>query len=122
MYIYIYIYVYMCICIYIHIYIYINIKYIYIYIYIYLVIATLPILNESGRCEPCGKKTYLICDSINTATTLASQETFKIQSGPLNCDSKKVLYLLKCKVCGEVLYFGKTETKCRYRFNYKSKH
>ena len=29
------------------------------------------------------------------------QKTFKIQCGPLNCDNEKVLYFLKCKVCGE---------------------
>ena len=92
----------------------------------FLVRATLPKINGSGRCEPCGKKTCLVCDSISTATTFtteACQETFKIQSGPLTCDSEKVLYLLKCKVCGEVPYVGKAKTKFRYRFNnYKSKH
>ena len=92
----------------------------------FLVRATLPKLNGSGRCEPCGKKTCLVCDSISTATTFtteACQETFKIQSGPLTCDSEKVLYLLKCKVCGELPYVGKAKTKFRYRFNnYKSKH
>ena len=47
----------------------------------------------------------------------------KIQKGPLNCDSEKVLYLLKYKVCGEVSYIGKAKAKIRYRFNnYKSKH
>ena len=88
--------------------------------------SKIPKLNGSGRCEPCGKKTCLVCDSISTATTFtteACQETFKIQSGPLTCDSEKVLYLLKCKVCGEVPYVGKAKTKFRYRFNnYKSKH
>ena len=73
-----------------------------------------------------GKKTCLVCDSISTTTTFtteACQETFKIQKGPLNCDSEKVLYLLKCKVCGGVPYVGKAKTKFRYRFNnYKSKH
>ena len=67
----------------------------------YLVRAKLPKLDESGRCEPCGKKTCLVCDSISTTTTFtteACQETFKIQKGPLNCDSEKVLYLLKLKV------------------------
>ena len=72
------------------------------------------------------EKTCLVCDSINTATTFtaeACQETFKIQSGPLTCDSGKVLHLLKWKVCGEVLYLGKAKTKFRHRFsNYKSKH
>ena len=76
----------------------------------FLTRATLPKLNEGRRCESCGKKTCLVCDSISTATTFtteACQETFKIQSGPLTYDSKKVLYQLKCKVCGEVLYVGK---------------
>ena len=53
----------------------------------YLVKAKLSKLEESGRCEPCGKKTCLVCDSISTTTTLtavACQETFKIQKGPLN--------------------------------------
>ena len=92
----------------------------------YLVKAKLSKLEESRRCEPCGKKTCLVCDSISTTTTFtteACQETFKIQKDPLNCDSKKVLYLLKCKVYGKVPYVGKAKTKFRYRFNnYKSKH
>ena len=60
----------------------------------FLVRATLPKLNWSDRCEPCGKKTCLVCDSISTATTFiteACQETCKIQGGPLSCDSEKVL-------------------------------
>ena len=92
----------------------------------YLVRAKLSKLEESGRCEPRGKKTCLVCDSISTTTTFtaeAYQKTFKIQNDPLNCDSEKVLCLLKCKVCGEVPYAGKAKTKFRYRFNnYKSKH
>ena len=91
-----------------------------------LVRAKLPKPEKSGRCEPCGKKTCLVCDSISTTSSFtieACQETFKIQKGPLNCDSEKVLYLLKCKVCGEVPYVVKAKTKFRYRFNnYKSKH
>ena len=66
----------------------------------FLVRATIPKLNGSGRCEPYGKKTCLVCDSISAATiftTEACQDTFKIQSGPLTCDSEKVLYILKCK-------------------------
>ena len=72
------------------------------------------------------KKTCLVCDSISTTTaftTEAGQETFKIQKGSLNCDSEKVLYLLKCKVFGGVHYVGKAKTKFRYRLNnYKGKH
>ena len=37
--------------------------------------------------------------------------------------SKKVLYLLKCKVCWEVSYVWKVKTKFCHRFNnYKSRH
>ena len=91
-----------------------------------LVRAALLKTNESRRCEPCGKKTCLVCNSIRTTTTFtreAYREVFKIQSGTLNCNSEKVLYLLKCKVCGEAPYVGKAKTKFRYRFiNYKNKH
>ena len=76
----------------------------------YLVRATLPKANEIGRCKPCGKKTCLVCNSIRTATTFTTEacgEIFQIQSGPLNCNSEKVLYLLKCKVCGDAPYVGK---------------
>ena len=83
-------------------------------------------LEDSGRCEPYGKKIYLICGSLSTATTFTtetSKETFKIQKGTSNCDSEKVLYLLKCKVSGEVPYVGKAKTKFWYKSNnYKSKH
>ena len=92
----------------------------------YLVRAVLPKTNETGKCEPCGKKTCLVCNSIRTTTTFTMEacgESFKIQSGPLNCNLEKVLHLLKCKMCGEAPYAGKAETKFRYTFNnYKSKH
>ena len=40
----------------------------------------------------------------------------------INCGSEKVLYLSKCKVCGEIPYIRKAKTKFRYRFNnFKSK-
>ena len=59
--------------------------------------------NEIGRCEPCGKKTCLVSNSIKTTATFTKKacgENFEIQSGPLNCNWEKVLYLLKCKVYG----------------------
>ena len=80
----------------------------------YLVRVALPKTNETRRCEPCGKKTCLACNSIRTTTTFtteASGENFRIQSGPLNCNSEKVLCLLKCKACGEAPYVGKAKTK-----------
>ena len=92
----------------------------------YLVKAVLPKTKKNGRCEPCWKKTCLVCNSIRTTTTStteACEVIFKIKSGALNCNSEKVLYLLKCKVCGEAPYVGKAKNKLRYRFNnYKSKH
>ena len=72
------------------------------------------------------EKTCLVCDSTSTTGTFTTeiyQETFKTQRGPLNCDSDKVLYLLKCKVCSAVPYVGIAKTRFHYRFNnYKSKH
>ena len=92
----------------------------------YLVRAKLSKLQESGRCETCGEENCLVCDSVNTTTTFtteACQETFKIQKSFLNCDTEKVLYLLKCKIFGIVPYVGKAKTKFQFRFNnYKSKH
>ena len=60
----------------------------------YLVRAILPRTNETRRCETCAKKTCLVCNLIRTITTFimeACNETFKIQSGTLNCNLEKVL-------------------------------
>ena len=58
----------------------------------HLVRTALPKTNKTGRCEPCGKKICLVCNSIRTTTTFTTKacgENFKIQSGPLNCNSEK---------------------------------
>ena len=60
----------------------------------YLVRAVLLKTNETRRCEPCGRKTCLVCNSIRTTTSFTTEacgEVFKVQSGPLNCNSEKVL-------------------------------
>ena len=92
----------------------------------YLVRAVLAKMDNAGGSEPCGKGTCQVCDHIittNTFTTKACGEVFKIQSGPLNCNSEKVLYLLRCKICDDTPYVGKAKTKFCLRFNnYKSKH
>ena len=79
---------------------------------------------KPGDVNHAGRKP--VCNSIRTTATFTTEacgEIFKIQSGPLNCNSEKVLYLLKCKVCGDAPYVGKAKTKFRYRFNnYKSEH
>ena len=88
--------------------------------------AALPKTDNAAGSEACGKGTCQVCDHIittNTFTTKACGEVFKIQSGPLNCNSEKVLYLLRCKICDDTPYVGKAKTKFRLRFNnYKSKH
>ena len=61
-----------------------------------------------------GKKTVSVCNSIRTTTTFTMEacgETFKTRSGTLNCNSEKLLYLLKCKVFSEASYVGKAKTK-----------
>ena len=80
----------------------------------YLVRAALLKTDNSGGSEPCGNGTCQVCDHIittNTFTTKACGEVFKIQSGPLNCNSEKVLYLLRCKICDDTPYVGKAKTK-----------
>ena len=52
-----------------------------------LVRAALPKSNETGKFEPCGKKSCLFCNSIRATKTFKTdvcRETFKIQSGALN--------------------------------------
>ena len=92
----------------------------------YLMRAALPKVDNAGGSEPCGKGTCQVCDHIittNTFTTKACGEVFKIQSEPLNCNSEKVLYLPRCKICDDTPYDGKAKTKFHLWFNnYKSKH
>ena len=66
----------------------------------YLVRAALPKMDNAGGFEPSGKGTGQVCYhkiTTNTFATKACGEVFKIQSGRLNCNSEKVLYLLRCK-------------------------
>ena len=35
----------------------------------YLVRVAVPKTNETWRCEPCGKKTCLVCNSVRTTAT-----------------------------------------------------
>ena len=92
----------------------------------HLVRAKLPNVEIRGRSELCGKGNYQVCVFIcdtDTFSTKACGETFKIQSGILNCNSQKVVYLLKCRICGEASYVGKAKATFRARFNnYKSSH
>ena len=80
----------------------------------YLVRAALPKMDNAGDAEPCGKVICQVCDYAvltNTFTTKACGEVFKTQIGPLNCKSKKTLYHLRYKICGDSPYFGKARKK-----------
>ena len=82
---------------------------------------TLPSVKDAVN-ESLKKRKYFQCDT-DTFSTKACGETFKIQSGLLNCNSQKVVYLLKGRICGEDPYVGKAKTKFRARFkNYKGTH
>ena len=71
-----------------------------------------------GNCQICD----FICDT-DTFSVKDSGEIFKIQSEILSCNSQKVVYLLKCRICGKAPYIGKAKRKFRARFNnYKSAH
>ena len=91
-----------------------------------LVRAILPKI-DSSKNEPgskkCGKTNCEVCHNLvstNEFESTTTGEKFKIQKGPLNCNSEKVVYLITCKVCRKQ-NVGSTEPEYRDRFNnYKS--
>ena len=87
-----------------------------------MVRGKLPNVEITGRSKSCEKGNCQVCDficDIDTFSIKACGETF--QSGILN--SQEVVYLLKCRICGEVPYAGRAKTKFRARFDdYKSAH
>ena len=64
----------------------------------------------------------LTCNNLSSTDTFKSTNTgeeFKINH-EFNCNSKNVIYLLSCKVCG-IQYVGQTRDRFRLRWNnYKS--
>ena len=73
--------------------------------------------------KSCGKGNCQVCDFIcntDTFSTRACGEALKIQRGAPNCNSQRVVYLLKWRISGEDPY---VLTKFRATFNnYKSAH
>ena len=68
----------------------------------HLVRASLSILNNTLGSEPCGKRNCQVCQFIVNADTfrpVAIDKAYKINKGPLNCNSKKFVYLSECKQC-----------------------
>ena len=66
----------------------------------------------------CNSPRCLTCNNIkecNTFTSHVTKETFKINHH-FNCNSKCLIYLFSCKVCGKQ-YVGSTTDKFRYRWN-----
>ena len=58
-------------------------------------------MNSDNGSEPCWEGTCDVYDYIvrtNTFATKACGEVFKIQSGPINCNSEKFNYLLRCNI------------------------
>jgi hypothetical protein len=85
--------------------------------------------NEKTQgCLKCGggtRRSCKVCDHIKETTTFISNvtnESFTIRKGPLDCNSKFVVYLVNCKVCS-IQNVGSTITKYRIRMNnYKNVH
>ena len=66
----------------------------------------------------CNSPRCLTCNNIqecNTFTSHVTKETFKINHR-FNCNSKCLIYLFSCKVCGKQ-YVGSTADKFRYQWN-----
>ena len=98
----------------------------------FLVRAKLPTRNVPMGCVKCNKKgkgpRCEVCNIIDESTSFTDKnktkvynEVYNIRQGPLNCNSRFVVYLIQCKVCGKQ-NCGSTITECRKRINnYKTK-
>ena len=75
----------------------------------------------SRKCKSLNCKTCCNIRENNQFTSISYRKTFKINH-KLYCNSKKIVYLLICKVC-EKQYVGQTKNPFRFRWNnYKSVH
>ena len=90
----------------------------------HLVRSQLPELEEVGRSKPCGRKRppcHLFKNIKHTCTFQSKHldEIHKINKS-YDRNSKKTVYLIECKICGEQ-YTGSTKKFFRSRANnYKS--
>ena len=87
-----------------------------------LVRAKVPSFERETGCKHCDSKLCLTCNNLSSTDTFKSTNTgeeFKINH-EFNCNSKNVIYLFSCKVCG-IQYVGQTRDRFRLRWNnYKS--
>ena len=90
-----------------------------------LVRAVLPKLklSKTEGSKKCNKPRCEVCKNVVTTKEFSSKTTgekFEIQKGPIDCNTRNVVYLITCKVCG-IQNVGSTKDKYRERFNnYKS--
>ena len=90
----------------------------------HLLKASISIFNKTSQWAMWGKNCQVCQFIVNTDTfsPITTDETFKINKGPSNRNSKKGVYLLECKRCKSP-NVGKAETKfCMRLNNYKSAH
>ena len=74
--------------------------------------------EQKTGSSKCNSPRCLTCNNIkecDTFTSHVTKETFKINHH-FNCNSKCLIYLFSCKVCGKQ-YVGSTTDKFRYRWN-----
>ena len=64
------------------------------------------------RCQICSQKYIKECSSFTTA----NDKIWEIRSH-INCNSRNVIYYLKCNMCKQVSKTGKTDTSLRTRMN-----
>ena len=83
-----------------------------------LVRAKLPEKVSGGMYCKCGRKRCAVCQYITTGNPFPNSENcrnFSVRSGSLDCNSKLVVYLVRCKTCCNQ-YVGSASTKCRLLF------
>lgn len=88
-----------------------------------LLMSSKSVRSKPIGCRPCNKPRCKVCQHMTTsliAKSTASNFSVKM-NGDYNCDTRNVVYLLECSICG-MQYVGETETPFRYRFNNHKAH
>ena len=75
----------------------------------HLIKANLPNVEITERSESFEKGNCQVRESLT--------QFYIIQSGILNCNSRKGVYFLKCRIFSEAFHVGNAKTKFKARFN-----
>ena len=90
----------------------------------HLVRSKLYPLEKKTGSRKCKLQRYLIFKNVkecNTFSSFVTKESFKINHH-FDCNSKCLIYLMSCKVCGKQ-YLGSATERFRFRWNnYKDNH